>query len=65
VEQHSANVSKTFCQTSQSNGDHVCPCLVTDTKVELSDEGKTEETREKGISHEVRSVTVDGVLNRA
>lgn len=59
-----SNIPNTLSKASTTNSDHVRPCLMADTKVELENKRKTEEASKEGVGCEVRIIAINGTLNR-
>lgn len=65
VEEYSSNVSNTLCKTTAAQSNHIRPCLVPDTKVDLEDKCEAEVGSEEGVGPEARIVGVDCVFDFA
>lgn len=65
VEEYSSNVSNTLCETTAAQSNHIRPCLVPDTKVDLEDKCEAEVGSEEDVGPEVRIVAIDCVFDFA
>ena len=54
--------TNSFCKSTEDQGDHVCPCLISYAEDELYAQAKGEESTEKGIGAEIGVVAVDSEL---